>query len=245
MREMCAKRSIWGFWFEKLSQFSSLGWTQWCIMDALTDVLCFLLFSLQVYEGLKPSDKYEKTLDYRCAFSGFHLRLMNIISCVNITITQGHAYLNVPPLLLVHQMACTVWSVVGMQVHCRGNHWPGRWISGQPGRHVGGALPQLGWVSHAPAVLQPYVQPGNHLPTLATHCTLLIGCSLLFSWPLLVSQGALEARDYYVPNPSCKEFHKYEWIGQLMGAALRGKDFLVSDALSGCRRSIKSLSGEN
>uniref|UniRef100_A0A3Q2XQW4 HECT domain containing 3 n=1 Tax=Hippocampus comes TaxID=109280 RepID=A0A3Q2XQW4_HIPCM len=40
-------------------------------------------------------------------------------------------------------------------------------------------------------------------------------------------QGALEARDYYVPNPSCKEFHKYEWIGQLMGAALRGKDFLV------------------
>ncbi|XP_053738800.1 E3 ubiquitin-protein ligase HECTD3 [Synchiropus splendidus] len=41
------------------------------------------------------------------------------------------------------------------------------------------------------------------------------------------NQGALEARDYYVPNPSCKEFQKYEWIGQLMGAALRGKDFLV------------------
>lgn len=45
---------------------------------------------------------------------------------------------------------------------------------------------------------------------------------------LLIAQGSLEARDYYVPNPSCKEFHKYEWIGQLMGAALRGKDFLVS-----------------
>lgn len=43
-------------------------------------------------------------------------------------------------------------------------------------------------------------------------------------------QGALEARDYYVPSPSCKVFHKYEWIGQLMGAALRGKDFLVSDS---------------
>ena len=39
----------------------------------------------------------------------------------------------------------------------------------------------------------------------------------------------MEARDYYVPNPSCKEFQKYEWIGQLMGAALRGKDFMVSN----------------
>lgn len=45
----------------------------------------------------------------------------------------------------------------------------------------------------------------------------------------LVSQGSLEAKDYYVPNPSCKEFHKYEWLGQLMGAALRGKDFMVSE----------------
>uniref|UniRef100_A0A8C2E9I2 HECT domain containing 3 n=1 Tax=Cyprinus carpio TaxID=7962 RepID=A0A8C2E9I2_CYPCA len=39
--------------------------------------------------------------------------------------------------------------------------------------------------------------------------------------------GAGEARDFYVPNPSCREFHKFERIGQLMGAALRGKDFLV------------------
>lgn len=31
----------------------------------------------------------------------------------------------------------------------------------------------------------------------------------------------------YVPNPSCKDFAKYEWIGQIMGAALRGKEFLV------------------
>lgn len=50
------------------------------------------------------------------------------------------------------------------------------------------------------------------------------------SWHCRICQGAFEARDYYVPNPSCKEFHKFEWIGQLMGAALRGKDFLVSDA---------------
>ncbi|XP_046882909.1 E3 ubiquitin-protein ligase HECTD3-like [Hypomesus transpacificus] len=41
------------------------------------------------------------------------------------------------------------------------------------------------------------------------------------------NQGTGEARDYYVPNPSCKEFQKYEWIGQLMGGAFRGKDFLV------------------
>lgn len=34
----------------------------------------------------------------------------------------------------------------------------------------------------------------------------------------------------YVPNPSCKDFPKYEWIGQLMGAALRSKEFLVSTA---------------
>ncbi|XP_025062554.1 E3 ubiquitin-protein ligase HECTD3-like isoform X1 [Alligator sinensis] len=36
-----------------------------------------------------------------------------------------------------------------------------------------------------------------------------------------------EARDMYIPNPSCKDFAKYEWIGQIMGAALRGKEFLV------------------
>ncbi|XP_074764240.1 E3 ubiquitin-protein ligase HECTD3-like isoform X3 [Athene noctua] len=36
-----------------------------------------------------------------------------------------------------------------------------------------------------------------------------------------------DARDMYVPNPSCKDFPKYEWIGQLMGAALRSKEFLI------------------
>ncbi|XP_063795502.1 E3 ubiquitin-protein ligase HECTD3 [Pseudophryne corroboree] len=39
--------------------------------------------------------------------------------------------------------------------------------------------------------------------------------------------GTGEARDMYVPNPSCRDLAKYEWIGQLMGAALRGKEFLV------------------
>lgn len=46
----------------------------------------------------------------------------------------------------------------------------------------------------------------------------------------------------YVPNPSCRDFAKYEWIGQLMGAALRGKEFLVSNpviTLSAEPRSFK------
>ncbi|NWX81034.1 HECD3 ligase, partial [Alca torda] len=36
-----------------------------------------------------------------------------------------------------------------------------------------------------------------------------------------------DTRDMYVPNPSCKDFPKYEWIGQLMGAALRSREFLI------------------
>ena len=35
-------------------------------------------------------------------------------------------------------------------------------------------------------------------------------------------------RDVYILNHQCKEFVKYEWIGQLMGACLRGKENLVS-----------------
>lgn len=34
-------------------------------------------------------------------------------------------------------------------------------------------------------------------------------------------------RDVYIPNPSCQEIAKYHWIGQLMGACLRGKESLV------------------
>ncbi|KAL3869955.1 hypothetical protein ACJMK2_042575 [Sinanodonta woodiana] len=34
-------------------------------------------------------------------------------------------------------------------------------------------------------------------------------------------------RDVYIPNPSCKDFAKYEWIGQLMGACMRGRENLV------------------
>ncbi|XP_053549532.1 E3 ubiquitin-protein ligase HECTD3 isoform X2 [Bombina bombina] len=54
--------------------------------------------------------------------------------------------------------------------------------------------------------------------------------------------GTGEARDMYVPNPSCKDLAKYEWIGQLMGAALRGKEFLVL-ALPGLV--WKQLTGED
>lgn len=39
-------------------------------------------------------------------------------------------------------------------------------------------------------------------------------------------------RDVYIPNPSCKEFHKFEWIGKLMGACLRGKENLVGALFS-------------
>ncbi|NXL87679.1 HECD3 ligase, partial [Alectura lathami] len=39
--------------------------------------------------------------------------------------------------------------------------------------------------------------------------------------------SSTDTRDMYVPNPSCRDFPKYEWIGQLMGAALRGKELLV------------------
>ena len=35
-------------------------------------------------------------------------------------------------------------------------------------------------------------------------------------------------KDVYIPNPGCREFAKYEWIGQVMGACLRGKENLVS-----------------
>uniref|UniRef100_A0A8C3KAX2 E3 ubiquitin-protein ligase HECTD3 n=1 Tax=Calidris pygmaea TaxID=425635 RepID=A0A8C3KAX2_9CHAR len=41
------------------------------------------------------------------------------------------------------------------------------------------------------------------------------------------SNQVCNTRDMYVPNPSCKDFPKYEWIGQLMGAALRSKEFLI------------------
>lgn len=34
-------------------------------------------------------------------------------------------------------------------------------------------------------------------------------------------------RDIYIFNLVCKEFFKYEWIGQLMGACMRGKENLI------------------
>ena len=39
--------------------------------------------------------------------------------------------------------------------------------------------------------------------------------------------GANADRDVYVPRSSCHEYNKYEWIGKLMGACLRGKENLV------------------
>lgn len=51
-----------------------------------------------------------------------------------------------------------------------------------------------------------------------------------FSFSFLQGNSSSDTRDMYVPNPSCKDFAKYEWIGQLMGAALRSKEILVSTA---------------
>ncbi|NXU56084.1 HECD3 ligase, partial [Turnix velox] len=41
------------------------------------------------------------------------------------------------------------------------------------------------------------------------------------------ANSSSDTMDMYIPNPSCKDFPKYEWIGQLMGAALRSKEVLI------------------
>ncbi|KAL2097516.1 hypothetical protein ACEWY4_006723 [Coilia grayii] len=114
----------------------------------------------QVYEGLKPSDKFEKTLDYR---------------------------------------------------------WPARYDQWWECKFIAEGIIDQG---------------GGFRDSLADMSEELCPCSADCPMPLpffnrASNQGSGEARDFYVPNPSCREFHKYEWIGQLMGAALRGKDFLV------------------
>ncbi|XP_077415673.1 E3 ubiquitin-protein ligase HECTD3 isoform X1 [Vanacampus margaritifer] len=114
----------------------------------------------QVYEGLKPSDKMEKTLDYR---------------------------------------------------------WPARYDQWWECKFIAeGIIDQGGGFRDSLADMSEELCPSS------AECPMPLPFFTRTS-----NQGALEARDYYVPNPSCKEFHKYEWIGQLMGAALRGKDFLV------------------
>ncbi|XP_031150221.1 E3 ubiquitin-protein ligase HECTD3 [Sander lucioperca] len=114
----------------------------------------------QVYEGLKPSDKFEKTLDYR---------------------------------------------------------WPARYDQWWECKFIAeGIIDQGGGFRDSLADMSEELCPSS------AECPMPLPFFSRTS-----NQGSLEARDYYVPNPSCKEFHKYEWIGQLMGAALRGKDFLV------------------
>uniref|UniRef100_A0A803SYN1 HECT domain E3 ubiquitin protein ligase 3 n=1 Tax=Anolis carolinensis TaxID=28377 RepID=A0A803SYN1_ANOCA len=116
----------------------------------------------QVYEGLKPSDKYEKPLDYR-----WPLRYDQWWECKFIAegiIDQGGGFRD---------------SIADMSEElCPSS-------------------------AETPVPLPFFVRTSNQ------------------------GSGTGEARDMYVPNPSCKEFTKYEWIGQIMGAALRGKEFLV------------------
>ncbi|ETE72039.1 E3 ubiquitin-protein ligase HECTD3, partial [Ophiophagus hannah] len=126
------------------------------------DPTCKNTVFTQVYEGLKPSDKYEKPLDYR-----WPLRYDQWWECKFIAegiIDQGGGFRD---------------SIADMSEElCPSS-------------------------SETPVPLPFFVRTSNQ------------------------GSGTGEARDMYVPNPSCKEFLKYEWIGQIMGAALRGKEFLV------------------
>uniref|UniRef100_F7DDS2 HECT domain-containing protein n=1 Tax=Monodelphis domestica TaxID=13616 RepID=F7DDS2_MONDO len=140
------------------------------------DTSCKNAVFTQVYEGLKPSDKYEKPLDYR-----WPLRYDQWWECKFIAesiIDQGGGFRD---------------SLADMSEElCPSS-------------------------ADTPVPLPFFVRTANQ------------------------GNGTGEARDMYVPNPSCREFAKYEWIGQLMGAALRGKEFLVL-ALPGFV--WKQLSGE-
>ncbi|XP_028902461.1 E3 ubiquitin-protein ligase HECTD3 [Ornithorhynchus anatinus] len=126
------------------------------------DPTCKNAVFTQVYEGLKPSDKYEKPLDYR-----WPLRYDQWWECKFISegiIDQGGGFRD---------------SLADMSEElCPSS-------------------------ADAPVPLPFFVRTANQ------------------------GNGTGEARDMYVPNPSCCDFAKYEWIGQLMGAALRGKEFLV------------------
>ncbi|XP_077824213.1 E3 ubiquitin-protein ligase HECTD3 isoform X3 [Macaca mulatta] len=140
------------------------------------DPACKNAVFTQVYEGLKPSDKYEKPLDYR-----WPMRYDQWWECKFIAegiIDQGGGFRD---------------SLADMSEElCPSS-------------------------ADTPVPLPFFVRTANQ------------------------GNGTGEARDMYVPNPSCRDFAKYEWIGQLMGAALRGKEFLVL-ALPGFV--WKQLSGE-
>ncbi|KAM4641143.1 E3 ubiquitin-protein ligase HECTD3 isoform 2-T3 [Discoglossus pictus] len=130
----------------------------------------------QVYEGLKPTDKAEKPLDYR-----WPIRYDQWWECKFIAegiIDQGGGFRD--SLADISEELCPS-------------------------------------SSDTPVPLPFFVRTSNQ------------------------GNGTGEARDMYVPNPSCKDLAKYEWIGQLMGAALRGKEFLVL-ALPGF--AWKQLTGE-
>uniref|UniRef100_A0A8B9H6Q8 HECT domain containing 3 n=1 Tax=Astyanax mexicanus TaxID=7994 RepID=A0A8B9H6Q8_ASTMX len=139
------------------------------------DPTCKNAVFTQVYEGLKPSDKYEKTLDYR---------------------------------------------------------WPARHDQWWECKFIAeGIIDQGGGFRDSLADMSEELCPSS------AECAMPLPFFTRTS-----NQVAGEARDFYVPNPSCREFQKYEWIGQLMGAALRGKDFLVL-ALPGLV--WKQLTGES
>ncbi|XP_030061835.1 E3 ubiquitin-protein ligase HECTD3 [Microcaecilia unicolor] len=126
------------------------------------DPSCKNAVFIQVYEGLKPSDKYEKALDYR---------------------------------------------------------WPGGYDQWWECKFIAeGIIDQGGGFRDSLADISEELCPSSADSPVPL---------LFFIRTSNQGNSTGEGRDMYVPNPSCRDFARYEWIGQLMGAALRGKEFLV------------------
>ncbi|MGH0185882.1 UNVERIFIED_CONTAM: hypothetical protein FKN15_019390 [Acipenser sinensis] len=198
------------------------------------DPSCKHAVFIQVYEGLKPSDKNEKMLDYRwpvsydqwweCKFisegiidqgGGFRDSLADMSE----ELCPSSAECPVPLPFLTRTSNLGTGEARDRYVpnpSCREFH-KYEWI----GQLMGAALRG-----------KEFLVSGGFRDSLADMSEELCPSSAECPVPLpfltrTSNLGTGEARDRYVPNPSCREFHKYEWIGQLMGAALRGKEFLV------------------
>ncbi|ELU04919.1 hypothetical protein CAPTEDRAFT_168000 [Capitella teleta] len=117
----------------------------------------------QIYEGLKPRDKFEKVLDYR---------------------------------------------------------WPSRHDQWWECKFIAeGIVDQGGGFRDSLSDIAEELCPSDNSSN--------VPLPLFIRSPNQKNMDANVNRDVYIPNPSCQEFHHYEWIGKLMGACLRGKENLV------------------
>ncbi|XP_078574979.1 E3 ubiquitin-protein ligase HECTD3-like isoform X1 [Branchiostoma floridae x Branchiostoma japonicum] len=133
--------------------------------DPTKDPECKHAIFTQIYEGLKPRDKYEKPLNYRWPSKYDQWWECKFLS--EGIIDQGGGFRDSLSDLAAELCPCS---------------------------------------ADAPVALPFFVRSPNQ-----------------------VEDTSNVNRDVYVPNPSCTEFAKYEWIGMLMGACLRGKENLVLD----------------